>query len=289
MKPQFIQAPKHSDTSLYIANEIVPFFYNPFHYHHKLELTYIIKSTGKRFIGNSIGRFEPGELILVGPMLAHCWKNAPEYFENNPDFIAQAIVVHFDLNFLGKPFWNVPEMSQIKELLLQSRHGIFFSKRTTLKIRKDLLNLEKLPESKKIISFLDILNALSLDESKKSLSTALANRSINDKNLERLNKVIDYISHNFTDEVTVKQLSEIAHLTPNAFCRFFKAHTRKTFKTYLNEIRIDYACTLMQEEKIGMADVGYKSGFNNVSHFIRTFKKVKGVLPLKYKKALQTI
>lgn len=286
MKPHLIQAPKEIHTSLFIANEIVPFFYNPFHYHHKLELTYIIESEGTRFIGNSMERFKPNELVLVGPLLTHCWKNDPEHFLDNSNLKAQAIVIHFDLNFLGASFWKVPEMHKINSLLSQSRQGIIFSEELSQRVFNKLNSLQNALDSKKIILFLEILELLSEDENKRILSTVISNQTIKDTNLKRLNRVLDFISNNFTEEISVNQLAELVHLTPNAFCRYFKKHTRKTFKTYLNEIRIDYACNLMAEEQSPIYEIGYKSGFNNVSHFIRTFKKIKGTLPFKYKIAL---
>jgi len=63
----------------------------------------------------------------------------------------------------------------------------------------------------------------------------------------------------------------------------FAEHTRKTFKDFLNELRIAHACKLIQENKMSIADIGYASGYNNTAHFIRMFKKNKGVLPSKFK------
>lgn len=286
MKPQFIRARSETHNSLYVANEKVPFFYNPFHYHNKLELTYIIESVGTRFIGNHMERFKPNELVLVGPLATHCWKNDPDYFLNNSSLTAQAIVVHFDLNFLGEAFWKVPEMNKLQQLLLQSKKGIVFSEKTTKIVSTKLCALEKLKDSRKIITFLEILEHLSNDQDRRVLSSIIAKQDLKDSNLERLNEILNYISNNFTDDISVKQLSEIIHLTPNSFCKYFKKHTRKTFKNYLNEVRIDYACSLIAEEQISMAEVGYRSGFNNISHFMRTFKKIKDTSPLKYKMTL---
>jgi AraC-like DNA-binding protein len=287
MKPQLIKVPNKTSGSFYIANERVAYFYNPFHYHGKLELTYILESSGTRYIGNHVQKFNPGELVLVGPDVPHCWKNDVAYFEEKSTLKAHAIVIHFDLNFLGEQFWELSEMVLIKRLLSESKSGIRFSKKTTQSVLKKLFLLENLTESLKLISFIEILEILSNDSNRKILSSTPIDYSIKDKNLIRINNVLNYISNNYTKDLAVSQLSEITHLTPNAFCRYFKKHTRKTFKEYLNELRISNVCKLLQETDMSINEIAYSSGYNNLSHFIKMFKKIKLVQPSEYRKRIQ--
>ncbi|TGV01847.1 AraC family transcriptional regulator [Flavivirga rizhaonensis] len=284
MKPQLIRVPNKSDFSFYISNEIVPYFYNPFHYHDKLELTYIIKSTGTRFVSNNIDKFKPGELVLVGPNVPHCWKNDSKYFEKNSKLKAQAIVIHFELNFLGEKFRKIPEMNKIDKLFTESRNGILFSSEITKQIKNKLFDIEHLSGAKKIIHFIEILEILSHDAGKLTLSSSSENYSINDKNLVRMNNVINYITTYYKKDLTVQQLSEITHLTPNAFCRYFKKHTRKTFKEFLNELRISNVCKLLRETDLSINEIAYSNGYNSLSHFIKMFKKIKHMKPYEYRK-----
>ncbi|WP_298487883.1 AraC family transcriptional regulator [uncultured Maribacter sp.] len=287
MKPQLIKVPNKTNASLYIANERVPYFYNPFHYHSKLELTYIIESSGTRYIGNHVQKFNPGELVLVGPNVPHCWKNDSSYFSEKSIQKAHAIVIHFDLNFLGESFWQVSEMILIKRLLSESKSGIKFSKKITNSALQKLINLEHLTDPLKLISFIEILELLSNDNKRKLLSSTPIDYSIKDKNLIKINNILNYISNNYKEDLSIQQLSEITHLTPNAFCRYFKKHTRKTFKEYLNELRISNVCKFLQETDMSINEIAYSSGYNNLSHFIKMFKKFKNIQPNQYRKKIQ--
>src|SRR5690554_6231690 len=124
MKPQLIKVPVDESNSFRITDEIVPNFYNPLHFHPELELTYVVKGKGTRFIGYHVESFHPGDLVLVGPNLPHCWKNDAEYYSQNSRMEAQAIVVQFKADFAGSDFFELPELLPIKKLIQNSQRGI---------------------------------------------------------------------------------------------------------------------------------------------------------------------
>jgi transcriptional regulator GlxA family with amidase domain len=102
--------------------------------------------------------------------------------------------------------------------------------------------------------------------------------------MDRLNNIYQYILNNFTEEVSLDQAAEIAHLTPPAFCRYFKTRTRKTFSRFLLELRTAHAAKLLTESSKTVAEICYESGFNNFSNFNRHFKNIIGRTPLEHRR-----
>ena len=90
----------------------------------------------------------------------------------------------------------------------------------------------------------------------------------------------------YNRHISLDEIADIANLTPAAFCRFFKQRTRKTYVNFLNEIRIGKACRMLLDKDMSIVDICYKSGFSNLSHFNRKFKKQTGYTPSKYHKVL---
>jgi AraC-like DNA-binding protein len=102
---------------------------------------------------------------------------------------------------------------------------------------------------------------------------------------KRMSDIFKYTMDNFHKEITLNEVSDIANMTPNAFCRYFKQRTTKTFVNFLIDIRIGNACKLLAKNNdLSITEISYKSGFNNLANFNRKFKAVKGVTPSEYKK-----
>jgi AraC-like DNA-binding protein len=74
----------------------------------------------------------------------------------------------------------------------------------------------------------------------------------------------------------------VANLTPGAFCRFFRQHTRKTFSTLLNEVRVEHACRYLRESKQSISQIAFSCGYTNLSNFNRQFKDIMGMPPGEY-------
>ncbi|GGW28303.1 AraC family transcriptional regulator [Arenibacter certesii] len=272
---------QHSSFTVTINN--FSHFLKVWHYHPELELVYIIKSTGTRFIGDGIEKFEEGELVLLGENLPHMWLNDEVYFGEDSNLTAEAIAIHFKEDFLGEEFLKAIEMKSISQLVKRARQGIKFTNidNGVLTKIKELVNMDPFH---KIMGLLEILHLLSTHEEYQLLSSPGFLNSFNKTDNKSLDEIYEYIFKNFNQPIGSKDVAEVARMNPSAFSRFFKRVHRKTFTRYLNEIRIGYACKLLIENRDNITPVCYDSGFNNISNFNRHFKSIMGMSPSEYVK-----
>ncbi|MFV0248161.1 MAG: AraC family transcriptional regulator [Tenacibaculum sp.] len=259
-------------------------FLNVWHYHQELELVLVLKSTGIRFIGDSIEKFKEGDLVLIGSNLPHMWINDAMYYRENSNLQADAISIHFRGNFLGSSFINSQEIRHINKLMHNSQLGLAFwnLKQKTIKYLKQIDN-KNISPFKKLILLLKILDCLANHKFYKTLSSRGFLSSFKGIN-ENLPIIYKYIFKNFKNPISAKDVAKAIHMNPAAFSRFFKRIHRKTFTSYLNEIRIGYACKLLIEGNQKIISVCYESGFNNISNFNRQFKKIKKMTPSNFTK-----
>jgi len=136
----------------------------------------------------------------------------------------------------------------------------------------------------RLIELLTLLEMLATTEEYRLLASPGFVQKYNSSGTERMTLVYDYIMNHFKEDIRLEEVAAIANMTGPSFCRFFKACTRKTFSRFLNEIRIGFACKLLQEGHFSIAEICYESGFNNLSNFNRQFKKIMEESPLEYRK-----
>ena len=104
------------------------------------------------------------------------------------------------------------------------------------------------------------------------------------KSDERMQRVMQYSIQHLGQEIKLEEVAREANLSVSQFCRYFKLHTRKTYIQYLNELRIEHACSLLKREDLSIAQVSFEIGFQNLSHFNRQFLKIKHMTPSAYRK-----
>lgn len=283
MKLHLLNRTSLKNSSFTVTDNQYPHFLKVWHYHPELELVVINQSTGTRFIGDSIEKFEEGEVILIGENLPHMWLNDPEYFEEGSNLKASALALHFNQNFLGTHFFEVPEMKSISELIRRAVHGIQFLQLDS-KVVNRILNLQKVDSFKRVIELIEILNLLAKHSEYRLLSSAGFVNSFNPSANKNLDKVYEFVFKNFKNPIGSKEVAKVANMNPSAFSRFFKRVHRKTFTKYLNEIRIGYACKQLIENKYNVSGVCYESGFNNISNFNRQFKEIVKMSPTDFVK-----
>ena len=265
----------------------LPRFDSEFHFHSEFELKYVIHSKGKRFVGDCIENFDVGDLVLLGPNIPHYWKSDPEYFERD-DLEASAYLVMFSEDFLGDKFFFLPEMSLIRDLLNKAKGGICFQNNNNdvfLSKMKYLVNVEG---PSKIISMLDILLELSKAEMRPLLTntfvTELPLINYSDHSIGRLKKVHEYVIVNFHNRIQIQDVADIANMTSHAFCKYFMKSTKKTFMTFLSELRVCHAKKLLiEKEEQAISDICFASGFDNLSNFNRKFKALTSMTPKEFR------
>lgn len=282
MKAKLLERRNPFDKSFNSALHEYPHFLNVWHYHPELELVYILNSTGTRFIGDSICPFEAGELVLIGEGLPHMWQNDPVYFEKGSTLKAEAITLHFKKDFGGRALLEMTEMFQIQQLLETAGQGMVFNQKTAAMAKEIMLEIHQTDGFQRLILFLELLQNLALQRDFRLLSTKGFSNPAEKTGDLRIDKVYAFTFNNFRKNITLDQVADVANLNPTAFCRFFKKHTKKNYSKFLNEIRIGYACKLLLEERLNISEVGYESGFNNLSNFNRQFKGMMGISPSQF-------
>jgi AraC-like DNA-binding protein len=180
-------------------------------------------------------------------------------------------------------------MEPVKKLLEDSVTGFAITGHTRRTISQKMNRMLGMDGPLKIIELLTILSILADTKEKKKLASMGFIQNFKTSGSEQITKVCDFIMNNFTSDLRLDQVAEIANMSPNTFCSFFKQRTRKTFVNFLNEVRIGYACKLLSGERYNISEICYLSGFHNLSNFNRQFKKILNKTPYQYKLDMSVI
>jgi AraC-like DNA-binding protein len=284
MKAILQKVPVFADASFAVREFRSAYFDAPWHFHPEHELVLIVKGEGKRFVGDCVTNFGPGDLVLLGANLPHWYRSEAAYYQHNPGLEAVSVVVQFTREFLGKTFLESPEMARIRQVLESAALGMEIRGRTRERITGLMSDLMDLSGMDRLLRLLSILNVLADSDECVLLSNSGA-AGIQVKDSERINRIYEYVMSRFTEPITIEDVADRVHMCPSAFCRYFKKRTRKTFSFFLNEIRIGHACRLIVEGDRSVTEVCFLSGFNNVSYFNRQFKAIKKVTPSEFRHA----
>jgi AraC-like DNA-binding protein len=247
----------------------------PYHFHEEFELTYILHGKGKRYVTS-------GDLVLLGSNLPHCWKlEANQPGEED----ASAIVIQFNINFLGDEFFNKVELQNIKKLFQKSASGISFHSGTRITVNRAMKMLaQEKSNFKVLIGLLEILQRLAVSSECELLDPQRSVAEQSRAEQERINPVLAYLVENFRGQISLDQASGIANMTPNAFCKYFKKITRKTFMETVIDYRLNYATQQLVQTDKQISEISFDSGFGDVSHFYKMFKNKMNMSPLNYRK-----
>jgi len=247
------------------------------HFHPEYEIVYAEAANGVRHVGDHISKYEGSDLVFIGPNIPHL------NFDYGVKTACEIVVVQMKEDFLGKDFFALPEMYEVKNLFERARTGIAFHNETKKVVSDKLKQLSSLPHFKQLLELLNIFQLLAISKEFTDLqSRPIANASLL-KEQQRMHKIYHFIETHYQQAIDVNEVAKLTHLTTAAFCRYFKKSTHLTFTDFLNQYRINQAKKLLLHDK-NVTEACYESGFENLSYFNKTFKKITGENPSRFKK-----
>ncbi len=268
------------DESFKVWSHGYPYSTVRWHFHPEYELHLITATTGKYFVGDYIGDFSAGNLVMAGPNLPHNWvSNVP----SGEQVSERCLVLQFDTEFIVRAIAAFPEFKKVTGLLEASNWGVLFTPETGAAaepIMREMLNAQGMHRIALFVSLFDLL--LQSNEPVKLASAAY--RAEPARYAEtRINHVLSHIGKNLSQELREADLAGLAGQSVSAFSRYFRRHTGVPFVQYVNRLRINLACQLLMSGELSISDIGYQVGFNNLSNFNRQFLLLKGMSPSKWR------
>ncbi len=247
------------------------------HFHPEFELVFIDGTDGTRHVGEHLSKYKKSDMVLIGSNIPHL----------NFDYQAigdyEKIVLQFRQDFLQELLVLTPELENIKELFVRSKHGIAFGETCKQKIGNQLKKLVKLNHFEQFLEILQILQYLSETKDYCLLHEKPVENQYNKKDQERIRKIYQFLEENFQRKIEISEVAEMSYLSEAAFCRYFKKMTKLTFIEFLNHYRINQAKNALLSDK-NVTETCFDCGFESLSYFNRTFKKLVGENPLSFKK-----
>ncbi|MFT6309330.1 MAG: AraC-like DNA-binding protein [Halioglobus sp.] len=259
-------------------------FPNPlvrWHYHDNYELHLVVESTGKMFVGDHVGTFAPGNLVLTGPRLPHNWisQSAPGEIIELRD-----LVVQFRKDLVPDMAKLAPELMSIIPLLERARHGVEFLSIDIERARGLFESVRDQSGPSRIAKLLEFLDQLSRESDYSLLSTLAMRSEANQASQDKIDLVTQYISENFSQDITLAEMANKVGMNDSAFSRFFAKATGNSFNRFVNRVRISKACELLLDTETAITAICYETGFNNIANFNRRFRELKGSTPREYRR-----
>ena len=278
MKPEYEKIqnrPLHSFLAKVVERPKRSTLKEAWHFHPEVEICFTTKSEGRRFVGNSVEDYWKNDLVMFGSNLPHGFITEKE---------SSQVVIQMQESFLGGEFLDKPETQIIRELFSKAKRGLKFGKKTRKLAQVKIQELFEAENLTQIIKLLELLNILAYSNDYRYITTESFLFDSNMVELKRVQIVYNYILENYTQKVSLEEAAKLVYMTKSSFCKFLKKHAKKTFSQIVNEIRISHACGLMIQTDKKISMIAYESGFNDISYFNRTFRKIMEVSPKEFMK-----
>lgn len=253
------------------------------HYHNNFEISFITEGSGKRIVADSIEEFQPGDLVFLGRNLPHVWI-ADKETRTPSDRALEMVFLQFTPNILSPQLLVLPEFGNVKRALEFSERGIQIVEQTLNEVSEFMLQLPYLKSFERMLHFFRMLNIIGKSDTNISLASDDYIKKRFKTGNKRIATIHDYLMANYREAVNLKELADLVNMAEGSLCRFFKENMGITLFEYLNRIKTDFACKLLMDPDLSIMEVCFDSGFNNLSHFNKQFRKMAGMSPSEFRK-----
>ena len=272
--------PKSKRDALILQEDKEVSFYDLLHQHEEIQISYIIQGEGTLIVGDTFNFYKSGDVVVLGENLPHVFKS-----DSSKNSMSHMRTVFFTKDAFGIDFFNTEELKSLQSFFTKAENGFKIPSKAPqiIKLFEAIFQARKLD---RFILFLQLLKKMNRVKYER-LSSFVSEKKYKDNEGKRMNDVFAYTIKHFQHDISLHTIAREAAMTKTAFCKYFKKRTNKTYVTFLNEFRIEEACKLLQQDKeVSVAEVAERSGFQNISHFNRKFKLLKGKTPRAYRKDL---
>lgn len=277
MKPLPFKIPKPKNEALVFQIDREQVFYDQFHQHAEIQLSQIRKGTGSLLVGDTLNEYREGDILLIGSLVPHVFKS-----EFHSDEESLMYTLFFGKDAFGKTFFDLPDLADVQPIFNKANYGIKLTSHT----EKAGQLFDQLPNQAKIAqlgTLFQLLHIFSIGKTE-PLSSYVYDKRYSDVEGKRMGTVMQYVMNHYQEPISLDLIAEKAHMSKNAFCRYFKKRTNKTFFQFLIEIRVENACKqLVNHPEKSISGIGLDCGFFNIANFNRQFKGLKNKTPTTFR------
>lgn len=285
MKPFLEKLQPQPGTSWAMLNrrldDAIPF---QWHHHPELELTLTLNSRGQRFIGDHIGSYDDGDLVLIGPNLPHSWSSTAKIDPGKPHI---ALVMWFRPEWARKMAEAFVELRAVSAMVERASTGLKFSKRHAERVRPIIEELFGQPADARLLSLMQVLNLLAQDAAAEPLASPRSVPVAGGSDRARIDRVLDHIHLNYASGLSLAELADIAALSPSGLHRLFRRHTQLSITDYIMRLKIGEACAMLSASSRPIAYIAEAVGYTSLANFNRQFLALKGMTPRRYRQSFQ--
>lgn len=277
----YIERRKHGRTAFplesYHLDADHPRYVMPLHWHPEMEIVRVREGLFDLHLNRNSYRLSGGDVAIIAPGTLHCGEpydcrydcavfNADMLCPDTPSIIRQhlhPIVMRGEAIDEYLPFTKHPHICGLVE---------------------QLFSLLERPTEQYELAVLGLLYQLMYECYQSGIVGAHTPGRAQQRQLEQLTSLLQWIDDHYTEHITLQRLSEVAGINEKYLCRFFKQYTQRTPIDYVNRLRVERAAEDMLTRRSSITEIAFSHGFNDSGYFCKTFHRVMGVSPSEYRK-----